>query len=644
MSRIVKSHIGGDTTNEGENGDASNIDYSTPSAAAISVRNSVPHVLPGILLSIGDMYEDNHQHVNQKNSFLPDLTTRALAEQTNSVLQDAVRRGGSFYISHLDAFIIALREEMDSPGGMLGKNAPAMERSAYRMDVNHDGTGIESSGWYRGNSSNKDVAHKDNDTMVMSRLCALHWVIVLYKYVVPDLLKADYAREFIFAIINQLVDDPPKIIVYKSLEVLAKITVPVEGEESKRFPGVGGSISSKFSSPSWASGLGGKDGIEEPQIPMTQTSIEYALGILEPEGRLGISRDREVFAALIEMHCSNQELLADLGPVIAYMCKLQPSEFVMVSFSVELDRFVRKRQAALRAAEQEENNNLGTIQFSQDLRFASSFVQHMNHVLLTSQEAQSVREILKDCVGSSGNLEKDRQRCRIFHILLHSFSHNLGSVLSLCLWSGAFRTASLFLEQINPLDINIIFLLELDRLVEMLQRPLFRHVDILMLEHDKDSRISEGSGTMLFCALKSLLMILPQSTCYRVLRDRLSSISRFRQSTNMAGTSTASRGSILQTQNGKTELYVNRVLLIREMHCKSAWEAIRAESFETPPMPLTTNDESVSGGKLWPGESKEDNGGGHHYAFETYNNAPPIPDKTLKDDDRWKTYWSATNA
>ena len=52
-----------------------------------------------------------------------------------------------------------------------------------------------------------------DDTMVMSRLCALHWVILLYKYVIPDLLKADYAREFIFAIINQLVDNPPDIIV-----------------------------------------------------------------------------------------------------------------------------------------------------------------------------------------------------------------------------------------------------------------------------------------------------------------------------------------------------------------------------------------------------------------------------------------------
>jgi len=45
---------------------------------------------------------------------------------------------------------------------------------------------------------------------------------------------------------------------------------------------------------------------------------------------------------------------------------------------------------------------------------------------------------------------------------------------SLCLWGGAFRTASLFLRSIDPLDIHLMFLLELDKLVEMLERPLFR--------------------------------------------------------------------------------------------------------------------------------------------------------------------------
>jgi hypothetical protein len=56
------------------------------------------------------------------------------------------------------------------------------------MDVLQDGTGIETAGWFR---SSRDVTERSDETMVMSRLCALHWVIVLYESVVPDPLKAD---------------------------------------------------------------------------------------------------------------------------------------------------------------------------------------------------------------------------------------------------------------------------------------------------------------------------------------------------------------------------------------------------------------------------------------------------------------------
>jgi hypothetical protein len=111
-----------------------------------------------------------------------------LAEQTNTCLQDAVRRNGKAYVQHLDGFIVALREELDSPGGLSSRNPPAVEHKPYRMDVKHDGTGIESQGWFR---SSKDTKEESKDSMMMSRLCGLHWVIVLYESVVPHVLFAD---------------------------------------------------------------------------------------------------------------------------------------------------------------------------------------------------------------------------------------------------------------------------------------------------------------------------------------------------------------------------------------------------------------------------------------------------------------------
>jgi hypothetical protein len=136
MSRIVKAHM---SMESGVSSPSKRPDNNLPrseeetgdpqkklSTASISVRNAVPHVLPGILLSVGDNFVST---ATTKDSFLPDQTTRSLAEQTNACLQEAVRRDGEAYVEHLDSFIVALRDEITTPGGSGNKNPPAMERT-----------------------------------------------------------------------------------------------------------------------------------------------------------------------------------------------------------------------------------------------------------------------------------------------------------------------------------------------------------------------------------------------------------------------------------------------------------------------------------------------------------------------------------
>ena len=84
---------------------------------------------------------------------------------------------------------------------------------------------------------------------------------------------------------------------------------------------------------------------------------------------------------------------------------------------------------------------------------------------------------------------------------------------------------------------------------------------------------------MLFQTLKSLLMIIPQSTCYSVLRDRLVSTSRFRQSV-IANRSLLSSGDGEAVVSKETEMFVDRVLDVRELHCHAMWDIIRAGSLE----------------------------------------------------------------
>ena len=254
-----------------------------------------------------------------------------------------------------------------------------------------------------------------------------------------------YAKEFINALIHQLVDRPPEAIILKTLEVLAKITVPVDGEKYDQDNTIGTQLC-----------IAGTPS----EFPMDDANVKFATRDVA-----GKSRDREMFAALIQLHSENEWLLADLSSIMTYMCKLQAPEFVMVSFAVELHNFIQRKEIS---------NREGGVPHPSALKFVSACIQNLNHVIYNTEEARPLRESLKDCIAITADTDKYLKRSRLFQILHHSFSHNIAATVTLCLWVGAYQTAHVVINMIDPLDINLPFLLEIDRLIEMLERPLFR--------------------------------------------------------------------------------------------------------------------------------------------------------------------------
>jgi hypothetical protein len=127
-----------------------------------------------------------------------------------------------------------------------------------------------------------------------------------------------------------------------------------------------------------------------------------------------------------------------------------------------------------------------------------------------------------------------------------------------------------------------------------------------MLERDR-KQSDEGSGTMLFQLLKSILMILPQSTCYRVLRDRLVSVSNFRQST-MIRSASKSKGDLESIKLPSSTLqFVGRTRYIRNLHCRATWQAIRQDSLEVKKLAPESADTDESDRRSWLGyASKEE--------------------------------------
>jgi hypothetical protein len=103
---------------------------------------------------------------------------------------------------------------------------------------------------------------------------------------------------------------------------------------------------------SWAAGSGIKDE-DDADFPMNNHSVAFALDIILDASRRQLkSRDREAFSAIIQLHAYILHLIGDLSRVITYTCRLQPPEFVFVSFAVELESFIR-RQYKIREKEED---------------------------------------------------------------------------------------------------------------------------------------------------------------------------------------------------------------------------------------------------------------------------------------------------
>lgn len=150
---------------------------------------------------------------------------------------------------------------------------------------------------------------------------------------------------------------------------------------------------------------------------------------------------------------------------------------MFVSFAYELDNFIVSRMKHREKVLESPEADAHTIKqelasFATDLAFVSNFAQQLMIVFFAAPETEQLRGVLKDSIGFKGATIRDERRARLFHILLHTFSHNIVASLAFCLWGGAFLTASNFLQKIDPLDISLMFYLEIDQLIDLIERPL----------------------------------------------------------------------------------------------------------------------------------------------------------------------------
>ncbi|KAF5677256.1 dna repair recombination rad54 and rad54 [Fusarium heterosporum] len=149
------------------------------------------------------------------------------------------------------------------------------------------------------------------------------------------------------------------------------------------------------------------------------------------------------------------------------------------------------------------------IEKEEDVEFASIMVQNLNNNLITAPQLADVRKRLR-------NLEaKDGQT--LFVALFRSWCYNAVATFSLCLLAQAYEQAYNLLQIFGELDMTVNMLIQVDKLVQLIESPVFTYLRLQLLEPEK--------YPFLYKCMYGILMLLPQSSAFAALKNRLNSVS-----------------------------------------------------------------------------------------------------------------------
>ncbi|MCJ1287073.1 hypothetical protein MMC26_006421 [Xylographa opegraphella] len=149
------------------------------------------------------------------------------------------------------------------------------------------------------------------------------------------------------------------------------------------------------------------------------------------------------------------------------------------------------------------------LEKDEDVEFASIMVQNLNNNLITAPELTDLRKRLR-------NLET-RDGQTFFVALFRSWCYNAVATFSLCLLAQAYEQAYSLLQIFAELEMTLNMLIQIDKLVQLLESPVFTYLRLQLLEPEKYPH--------LYKCLYGLLMLLPQSSAFAALKNRLNSVS-----------------------------------------------------------------------------------------------------------------------
>ncbi|RMZ81333.1 hypothetical protein DV738_g2304, partial [Chaetothyriales sp. CBS 135597] len=150
------------------------------------------------------------------------------------------------------------------------------------------------------------------------------------------------------------------------------------------------------------------------------------------------------------------------------------------------------------------------LEKDEDVEFASIMVQNLNNNLITAPELAELRKRLRNLESRDGQM--------FFVALFRAWCYNAVASFSLCLLAQAYEQAYSLLQIFADLEMTVNMLIQIDKLVQLLESPvLIADLRLQLLEPDR--------YPYLYKCLYGLLMLLPQSSAFAALKNRLNSVS-----------------------------------------------------------------------------------------------------------------------
>ncbi|XP_027198552.2 protein VAC14 homolog [Dermatophagoides pteronyssinus] len=200
---------------------------------------------------------------------------------------------------------------------------------------------------------------------------------------------------------------------------------------------------------------------------------------------------RKLIKPLIELFHKNPTILQNRGSfIICRLCHNLDAQQVYITFS--------------------------DILLEYDHKYICSMVYILNTILLISKELTSVRNDLKNMKSIES---KSSSAYMLFDFLYKTWCYSSVSAISLCFLTKRYKLASELILHFGNININIDILLEIDQLIQMLESPIFTSLRLDLLEPNNNYYLRKS--------LYGLLMLLPQSEAFHLLRKRLQCIPDF---------------------------------------------------------------------------------------------------------------------